>query len=119
MAAENDLAGAMVAQTYRALLAIAQGNAPKEPTVKILEYKDMEPFFVRARATSLEQQQLAERHKKSVKVEMMRRNSRSVLPSDFTGMAIQHGNFGRRFTNRRRPMAATWPRVGSRTFSLT
>ena len=75
--AENDLAGAMVAQTDRAFLAIAQGDAPKEPTVKILEYKDMEPFFVRARATSLEQQQLAERakhHKKSVKVEMMRRN---------------------------------------------
>jgi hypothetical protein len=72
--AENDLAGAMVAQTDRAFLTIAQGNAPKEPTVKILEYKDM---GLRARATSVEQQQLAERakhHKKSVKVEMMRRN---------------------------------------------
>jgi len=45
--AENDLAGAMVAQTDRAFLAMAQGNAPKEPTVKILEYKDMEPFFVK------------------------------------------------------------------------
>ena len=37
----------MVAQTEQAFLAIAQGNAPKEPTVKILEYKDMEPFFVK------------------------------------------------------------------------
>jgi hypothetical protein len=35
----------MVAQTEQAFLAIAQGNAPKEPTVKILEYRDMEPFF--------------------------------------------------------------------------
>ena len=35
----------MVAQS--AFLAIAQGNAPKGPTVKILEYKEMEPFFVR------------------------------------------------------------------------
>jgi hypothetical protein len=26
---------------------IAQGNAPKEATVKILEYKEMEPFFVK------------------------------------------------------------------------
>jgi hypothetical protein len=43
---KNDLARAMVAQTERAFLAIAQGNAAKEPTVKILEYKDMEPFFV-------------------------------------------------------------------------
>jgi hypothetical protein len=37
----------MVAQTERAFLAIAQGNAPKEPAVKILQYKDMEPFFVK------------------------------------------------------------------------
>ena len=37
----------MVAQTERAFLALAQGNTPKEPTVKILEYKDMEPFFVK------------------------------------------------------------------------
>ena len=27
--------------------AIAQGNAPKEATVKILEYKEMAPFFVK------------------------------------------------------------------------
>jgi len=25
---------------------IAQGDPPKEPAVKILEYKDMEPFFI-------------------------------------------------------------------------
>jgi len=44
---KNDLARAMVAQSEQAFLAIAQGDAPKEPTVKILEYKEMEPFFVR------------------------------------------------------------------------
>jgi hypothetical protein len=43
---KNDLARAMVAQSEKAFLALAQGNAPKEPTVRILEYKDMEPFFV-------------------------------------------------------------------------
>ncbi len=43
---KNDLARAMVAQSEQAYLAIAQGNAPKEATVKILEYKEMEPFFV-------------------------------------------------------------------------
>ena len=44
---KNDLARAMVAQSEQAFLAIALGNAPKEPTVKILEYKDMEPFFIK------------------------------------------------------------------------
>ena len=44
---KNDLARAMVAQSEQAFLAIAQGNAPKEATVKILEYKDMKPFFVK------------------------------------------------------------------------
>ena len=44
---KNDLARAMVAQSERAFLAMAQGNAPKGTTVKILEYKDMEPFFVK------------------------------------------------------------------------
>ncbi len=44
---KNDLARAMVAQSEQAFLAIAQGNAPKEATVKILEYKEMEPFFVK------------------------------------------------------------------------
>src|SRR5580658_3024498 len=44
---KNDLARAMVAQSQQAFLAIAQGNAPKEATVKILEYKEMEPFFVK------------------------------------------------------------------------
>src|SRR5712672_3996329 len=36
---KNDLARAMVAQSEQAFLSIAQGNAPKEATVKILEYK--------------------------------------------------------------------------------
>ena len=44
---KNDLARAMLAQSEQAFLAIAQGNAPKEATVKILEYKEMEPFFVK------------------------------------------------------------------------
>jgi hypothetical protein len=45
---KNDLARAMVAQSEHAFLAIAQGSAPKYPTVKILEYKDMVPFFVKS-----------------------------------------------------------------------
>jgi len=44
---KNDLARAMVAQAEQAFLAIVQGNAPKSATVKILEYKEMEPFFVK------------------------------------------------------------------------
>jgi hypothetical protein len=43
---KNDLARAMVAQSEQAFLALAQGSAPREPLVKILEYKEMEPFFV-------------------------------------------------------------------------
>jgi uncharacterized protein YbjT (DUF2867 family) len=43
----NDLARAMVAQSEQAFLAIAQGSAPKEATVKIMEYKEMKPFFVK------------------------------------------------------------------------
>ncbi len=43
---KNDLARAMVAQSQQAFLAFAQGNAPKKATVKILEYKEMKPFFV-------------------------------------------------------------------------
>jgi hypothetical protein len=43
---KNDLARAMVAQSEQAFLLIAQGDPPKEPAVKILEYKDMEPFFI-------------------------------------------------------------------------
>jgi uncharacterized protein YbjT (DUF2867 family) len=42
---KNDLARAMVAQSEQAFLDIATGNAPKA-TVKILEYKEMQPFFV-------------------------------------------------------------------------
>ena len=44
---KNDLARAMVAQSEQAFLAIVHGSAPKQATVKILEYKDMEPFFVK------------------------------------------------------------------------
>jgi hypothetical protein len=44
---KNDLARAMVARSEQAFLAMAQGNAPKGATVKILEYKDMEPFFIK------------------------------------------------------------------------
>jgi hypothetical protein len=44
---KNDLARAMVAQSERAFLTIAQGNAPNTAMVKILEYKEMEPFFVK------------------------------------------------------------------------
>jgi hypothetical protein len=44
---KNDLARAMVAQSEQAFLAIAQGNAPRQPVVKILEYRDMKPFFVK------------------------------------------------------------------------
>ena len=44
---KNDLARAIVAQSEQAFLAIAQGNAPSEPIVKILEYKEMEAFFVK------------------------------------------------------------------------
>jgi hypothetical protein len=43
----HDLARAMVAQSEQAFLAIAHGKAPKEAIVKILEYKEMEPFFVK------------------------------------------------------------------------
>ena len=44
---KNDLARAMVSQSEQAFLAIAHGDAPKQPIVKILEYQDMEPFFVK------------------------------------------------------------------------
>lgn len=43
---KNDIARAMVTQSEQALSAIVQGNAPKEPIVKVLEYRDMQPFFV-------------------------------------------------------------------------
>ena len=43
---KNDLARAMVAQSEQAFLALAQGRGPGTPAVKILEYKEMEPFFV-------------------------------------------------------------------------
>lgn len=44
---KNDLARAMMAQSEQAFLAITQGNAPREATVKILEYREMAPFFVK------------------------------------------------------------------------
>jgi hypothetical protein len=37
----------MVAQSEQAWAALAQGNGPNEPMVKILEYKEMQPFFVK------------------------------------------------------------------------
>ena len=43
---KNDLARAMVAQSEQAFLALAKGEDPAAPAVKILEYKEMEPFFV-------------------------------------------------------------------------
>jgi uncharacterized protein YbjT (DUF2867 family) len=43
---KNDLARAMVANSEQAFFALAQGQAPAGPTVQILEYKEMEPFFV-------------------------------------------------------------------------
>lgn len=46
---KNDLARAMVAQSEKAFLAIVQGNAPKEPTVKILEYEAMRKFLRKGR----------------------------------------------------------------------
>lgn len=44
---KNDLARAMVAQSEQAFLEIAQGTAPARPKVKILEYGEMRPFFVK------------------------------------------------------------------------
>ncbi|HEX4329816.1 MAG TPA: NAD(P)H-binding protein [Burkholderiales bacterium] len=44
---KNDLARAMVAQSEQAFLALAQGDAPREAAVKILEYREMQPFFVK------------------------------------------------------------------------
>ena len=44
---KNDLARAMVAQSEQAFLAMAQGNAHKGATVKIVDYKDMEPYFIK------------------------------------------------------------------------
>jgi uncharacterized protein YbjT (DUF2867 family) len=43
---KNDLARAMVAQSEQAFAALAQAKGPEAPAVKILEYKEMEPFFV-------------------------------------------------------------------------
>ena len=42
---KNNLARAMVAQSEQAFLALVQGRNAAAPAVKILEYKEMEPFF--------------------------------------------------------------------------
>jgi len=42
---KDDLARAMVAQSEQAFLALANGTGPAAPAVKVLEYKDMKPFF--------------------------------------------------------------------------
>ena len=42
---KNDLARAMVATSEQAFLALAQNTGRTSPVVKILEYKEMEPFF--------------------------------------------------------------------------
>ena len=55
---KNHLARAMVAQSEQAFLAIAPGSAPKKATVKILEYKEMEAFFVKGERGALEQHRL-------------------------------------------------------------
>ena len=46
---KNDLARAMVAQSEQAFLALAQGTGPVAPVVKVLEYKEMKPFFTAER----------------------------------------------------------------------
>jgi uncharacterized protein YbjT (DUF2867 family) len=51
---KNDLARAMVAQSEQALLALAHAKGPTPPVVKILEYKEMAPFFVAATAAHRE-----------------------------------------------------------------
>ena len=43
----------MVAQSEQAFLAIEQGNAPGQATVKILEYREMAPFFVNGESDAL------------------------------------------------------------------
>jgi len=43
---KHDLARAMFAQSEQAFLALARGKGPAVPSVRILEYKDMKPFFV-------------------------------------------------------------------------
>ena len=43
---KNDVARAMVAQSEQQFLALARGEGPAAPAVKILEYQEMRPFFV-------------------------------------------------------------------------
>jgi uncharacterized protein YbjT (DUF2867 family) len=44
---KNDVARAMVAQSEQAFAALGREGAPGRPMVKILEYKEMRPFFVK------------------------------------------------------------------------
>jgi hypothetical protein len=43
---KNDLARAMVAQSEQAFFALARNKGAAAPAVKVLEYKEMEPFFM-------------------------------------------------------------------------
>ena len=43
---KNDLARAMVAQSEQAFVALAHGRGLAAPAVKVLEYREMQPFFV-------------------------------------------------------------------------
>ena len=56
---KNDLARAMVAQSEQAYIALAQGKGPAAPAVKILEYKEMETFFVAGDPVSVALEPLA------------------------------------------------------------
>jgi hypothetical protein len=51
---KNDLARAIMAQSEQAFLAITQGSAAQAPAVKILEYKEKEPFFVKGESRESE-----------------------------------------------------------------
>ena len=47
---KNDLARAIVSQSEQAFLAIAQASGPGTAIVKILEYREMRPFFVKVQS---------------------------------------------------------------------
>jgi hypothetical protein len=46
---KKQLARAMVARSEQAFLTLAQAEGPAAPAVKVLEYREMEPFFVAGR----------------------------------------------------------------------
>jgi hypothetical protein len=97
---KNDLARAMVAQTEQAFLAIAHANAPKEPTVKMLEYKghgallrqarERRAFFERKQRKQLTER--AKHQKATVKMEMMRMNRPTQQTSLARGLACIFGS---------------------------